>query len=91
MLVSYYIKGVFSLRRALETFKCFNKDFQFQISLCFLLPSYYNGIRATTRYPKMADGTRAQEIRRLEDSFKQLKETSDQHSTDLKKLARVVP
>ena len=38
----------------------------------------------------MADGTRAQEIRWLEDYYKKLKETSEHHSTKLKELISMV-
>ena len=38
----------------------------------------------------MADGTRSDEIRWLEDFYKKLKETSEQHSTELKELIRMV-
>ena len=38
----------------------------------------------------MADGTRAQAIRGLEDCYKKLKETSENHSTELKELIRMV-
>ena len=58
--------------------------------MCFLLLGCYIGIRAMTWFPRMADGTRAQEIWQLEDCYKQLKETSEQHSTELKGLIRMV-
>ena len=58
--------------------------------VCFLLPGCYISIKATPWYPRMADGTRAQEIRWLEDCYKRLKETSEQHSTELKELIPMV-
>ena len=38
----------------------------------------------------MMDGTRTQEVHPLEDSVKQLKETSNQQSLELKELARMM-
>lgn len=56
----------------------------------FLDLSCYIGIRATASYPRMTDGTRAQEIQRWEVSYKQLKETTKQQSSDLKEWTCMV-